>query len=352
MLKKFIPFLRSPALNDPDESNLELFEFESYDTDHIKNGILLCRKSGNWFPINNEVLELIRPELMYPDDRRKFYEKYKDKFSELGIKYEVESNNTGGDVLKNQFEQRSHYDDFAVDKSHNYDDYAMQSFWQAMDRKVFGEWKSKIKDGSMILDVGCGNGRSAGRIYKENTFLAGIDISKKSVERAIESSKEKGNYRFQTFFIADADRIPFKDGTFDFAVTSGVLSQLPDAVKTSREIQKKLKKGGIHFGMENNRSVFRIFFDFLTNFTKSWKKNKKGLTPEINKNMLDSWFNKGDVDIQSYTSVYLPPTYYNKMNPEEALSKIEKTDKTIQSFPFLKNNGGLIIFEIKKTKTL
>ena len=122
-----------------------------------------------------------------------------------------------------------------------YDDIA--NSWHSFKRKPFPpivndlakDWKGKI------LDIGCGNGRN---LLVFDGELTGIDNSKEMVEiaRKNAASQKKG----AAFLIADATKLPFKDGHFDYVLCIAMLHHIPiEKQKVALdEIKRVLKPQG------------------------------------------------------------------------------------------------------------
>lgn len=101
----------------------------------------------------------------------------------------------------------------------------------------FGKWKGK-----RVLEVGCGVGSDLIEFAKQGAVITGMDLSPKSIELAgkrLELYKCAGNV-----FQGDAERIPFKDDTFDMVVSIGVLHHTPDIERAIGEIHRVLKEDG------------------------------------------------------------------------------------------------------------
>ncbi|MBI4170889.1 MAG: class I SAM-dependent methyltransferase [Candidatus Aenigmarchaeota archaeon] len=84
-----------------------------------------------------------------------------------------------------------------------------------------------------ILDVGCGTGVYAG-LFENYT---GMDISKRMINEAMKKSKK-------LYAAADAEKIPFKDGSFDSVICMFTVLNLCDYRKAVKEMHRALKKNG------------------------------------------------------------------------------------------------------------
>ena len=95
-----------------------------------------------------------------------------------------------------------------------------------------------------VLEVGCGTG-----FFTLNLMLAGVigeahvtDISPGMVNVAERNAKELGLTVHGK--VADAETLPYDDGTFDLVVGHAVLHHIPDVELALREVVRVLKPGG------------------------------------------------------------------------------------------------------------
>lgn len=104
------------------------------------------------------------------------------------------------------------------------------------------EWLD-IPDGGIALDVGAGPGSittSLAHAAGPDGLALGIDISKPMLTRAVRAAAGP-----QVGFLrADAQKLPFRDGTFDAAISVAVLQLIPDPAAALAEIARVLKPGG------------------------------------------------------------------------------------------------------------
>lgn len=88
---------------------------------------------------------------------------------------------------------------------------------------------AELKNRSRILDVGVGTGRFAEPLQNAGFEVVGIDISKKMMNKAREKS-------VQNLLIADARFIPFKDKSFDAAISVHLLHLVTEWKKALTEV--------------------------------------------------------------------------------------------------------------------
>jgi len=100
--------------------------------------------------------------------------------------------------------------------------------------------KEIFSEGKIGLDIGCGSGSDMINIAKYRARIFGMDISD-SVNIAKENTKELKNT-----FITQADiyNLPFRDYTFDFVYSFGVLHHLSDPQEGFRKACSVVKSGG------------------------------------------------------------------------------------------------------------
>ena len=103
----------------------------------------------------------------------------------------------------------------------------------------------------LILDAGCGNGNlllkalSNGCSNDHATRFIGMDFSRNMLNRA---ALRAGNDPRACFLQGSVSRLPFKNQTFDWLASSGVLtclSSVQEAAEAMREFYRVLKPGGV-----------------------------------------------------------------------------------------------------------
>lgn len=95
-----------------------------------------------------------------------------------------------------------------------------------------------------LLEVGCGGGAFLKDALKSGCKAAAIDHSLDLLHVAEEQNQEAIAEERLELVYSEADRIPFASGRFTAAVMTGVLSFLPDAPATFREIFRAMAPGG------------------------------------------------------------------------------------------------------------
>jgi arsenite methyltransferase len=104
---------------------------------------------------------------------------------------------------------------------------------------------------SRVLDVACGNGTAAIFLAKEfGCEVFGIDYGDQSVAAArLLAQSEHIDTRVQ-FEPADAETLPFPDGSFDAVICECAFCTFPNKAASSREFFRVLRQGG-HVGISD-----------------------------------------------------------------------------------------------------
>ena len=129
----------------------------------------------------------------------------------------------------------------------------LKHIWMAGDYDCFSRYlegsakefyeRLHIPPGSRLLDVGCGSGQLALMAAKDGLYVTGVDIAGNLIDRARSRAQAEGlTVRFEE---ADAEALPFADGSFD-AVASligAMFAPRPELV--AQELLRVCKPGGI-----------------------------------------------------------------------------------------------------------
>ncbi len=97
-----------------------------------------------------------------------------------------------------------------------------------------------IKTQSILLEIGCGFGRSLPILSKLCEKVYATDISQRMIDVAKEKNRSLNNI---LYFVSEAESLDFKSGTFDYILCYGVFDAL-NQESALRECNRLLKKGG------------------------------------------------------------------------------------------------------------
>lgn len=99
-----------------------------------------------------------------------------------------------------------------------------------------------VRPGSRILDAGCGEGALALSMAEafraHDPLLVGVDLSEPNLAAGRLRASKLGLASRISFQVADLERLPFRDGSYDVVVSSHVLEHLPDFARGLAEIRR------------------------------------------------------------------------------------------------------------------
>ena len=111
-------------------------------------------------------------------------------------------------------------------------------------------WKviaDQLQQASLVLDVGCGDGVLSVlmALWHPGQRIIAMDISEEAVRKAKEAAIAHGVAGRLEFVVADAEHLPFKDGTIPALASSHVLEHLPNFNQGVKEIHRVLRTDGV-----------------------------------------------------------------------------------------------------------
>ena len=144
-------------------------------------------------------------------------------------------------------------------------------------KKNLVSWINPLK-GSKIIDVASGTGDIA-KLCSDHTNnkcdIYCVEPNKNMMLKGKEKLKDQKNLRW---FLASAEKLPFKDNTFDFYVISFGIRNVSNFDKSLHEAMRVLKKGGRFFCLE--------FSKVENELLKIIYKNYSNLIPTIGKKIV------------------------------------------------------------------
>ena len=97
-------------------------------------------------------------------------------------------------------------------------------------------------NGLRVLEIGCGLGTDGAQFAQAGANYTGVDLTEAAVELAqkrFELFNLPGNFKTD-----DAEKLSFRDNTFDLVYSHGVLHHTPDIESAIREVHRVLRPGG------------------------------------------------------------------------------------------------------------
>lgn len=141
---------------------------------------------------------------------------------------------------------KKRYNEVSREKKHQpFGDEILNNYDYYLRKKLIDKYMNYcLKHGATsFLDVGCADGLYVFDSLKMGYMKSvGVDISDNAVKRAIQKSKTIENWKNVKFKIADAEKLPFDDNSFDVILCSETLEHLLEPVTAIKELQRISKK--------------------------------------------------------------------------------------------------------------
>jgi len=276
-----------------------------------------------------------------PGIRDEFWSRHRIRLANLGLQPPAPPHREPDPGFAAQAHQREHFDDLARRE----DKYSLRAFsrlpfQRAFRDLTFEQWRRRIEPGSVVLDIGCGDGISTFDLAGSGARVLGFDISRESVVRAAAGARERGMPGV-SFFVGDADAIPVANAAVDCVLCFGALHHVPDPARTLGEAGRVLRTGGLYFGVENNRTPLRPAFDLLARLWPLWRE-EAGAEAQISSSQLEQWTRASSLRLRTRSTVFVPPHLCNRVGVRAARFLIRWTDALLGRIPMVRNWGGLL----------
>jgi arsenite methyltransferase len=112
---------------------------------------------------------------------------------------------------------------------------------------VANPWQlGRLKPGEHVLDLGSGAGTDslvAAQMVGERGHVTGIEITPAMLAKARAAAAEMGLSNLE-FVEGEAERLPFRDESFDVVISNGVIDLIPDKDAVFTELHRVLVPGG------------------------------------------------------------------------------------------------------------
>ncbi len=110
--------------------------------------------------------------------------------------------------------------------------------WERNFREYLRPHEPGALQGRLVLDVGAGSGRHSYEAHRLGAKVVAVDVGE-----AIHVARRNLPPEVPTVQ-ADAEKLPFDDGTFDFVLAIGVLHHLPDPRRALKGLARLIRPGG------------------------------------------------------------------------------------------------------------
>jgi ubiquinone/menaquinone biosynthesis C-methylase UbiE len=131
------------------------------------------------------------------------------------------------------------------------ENYGGEQFFKEFDRVKFDDiepyalpyWGFNEYKDKKVLDIGCGPGWYTVNYARGGADVTGIDLTNNAIDLATRFLEVEG-LKNGSVRQADAQQLPFEDGSFDLVASSGVLHHVPDPMAAFKEVRRVLKPNG------------------------------------------------------------------------------------------------------------
>ena len=117
-------------------------------------------------------------------------------------------------------------------------------------RREIAKWLELAKPVSRenALEIGCGLGRGARLLIEKMSFkqVYAFDLEEKLIRRAVRS-RPKTLDKIISFFVGDAQDLPFPNACFDAVVNFGIIHHILDWRRCIAELSRVTKPGGAFY---------------------------------------------------------------------------------------------------------
>jgi len=113
--------------------------------------------------------------------------------------------------------------------------------------------KGFISPRKQILDIGCGAGHLSDFLYKNGMTVISIDFSQHMI------ISTKNNYSHLNPIIMSAEKLGFKDKSFDVVISYDLIEHLYDVKSHLKEVRRILKRGGFYIIKTPNKHIERLY---------------------------------------------------------------------------------------------
>ena len=206
--------------------------------------------------------------------------------------------------------------------------------------KIFNTVSSVMpKERRFMLDVGGGTGTFSKLFVNSFKYVVNADLSKEMLNQA-------KKYDDILLVESDAQKLPFKDDSFDLTLCEDTLHHLPNAELVVSEMKRVTKTGGRLVVIEMNKNWANTLRDKLIKLTVNKTRKKKKLSvvlhqDEIYVDTLREMFNNvGLTDYKKYNVIFIPPSIQNKY----LFRVLEFLEMMFERIPIIKNVSGKVCF--------
>lgn len=224
-----------------------------------KDGVFFCKR-GHWYPIDGGLPRMLVGRLR--GDYSAFVQSYHGRLAAKRLGLYIESSDRAESVQVQQAfgEKWTSKDTMGIDDSSPYKAFMRHWVLQKYGWHDESRFKQAMAEKRLILDAGTGLGREVINFAKsaESATVIGIEFS----DCAANALKNVSNVRNAFIIQGDILAMPFRENSFDFIFSEGVLHHTPNPREAFHKCCNVLKNGGeIAFYIYRKKGAAREFTD-------------------------------------------------------------------------------------------
>jgi SAM-dependent methyltransferase len=332
MHRNLVPHLRSPETGN----KLEVKAFVTTGDD-IVEGILVDDTAGVWFRIEDGIADL-KPLALRTTVR---YEAFKQRYR-LDDSLPDRTHPVQDRTVVDQQKQIKFFDG----RPNEYEqEVVLSPFSRVLDNVTFGDWaKRTLKQGSCVLEVGCGSGRQTEVLIRLGMRSVAVDLSEELLRIARRKLEAQAMERSADLIASSAEVLPIADGSFDACVIYGSLHHFANPGTALAKVTAALRRGGHFYMLEPHKSPVRFIFDWLMRVRPLWQEEASE-DPLFTERQFREWLGRGDVRVDIKMSTYLPPHLFYGIGQRPGERLLAWSDRIFSCLPGVRRLGGVIIAE-------
>jgi ubiquinone/menaquinone biosynthesis C-methylase UbiE len=133
--------------------------------------------------------------------------------------------------------------------------------------------------GRTLLEIGCGIGVDSIQLAGRGFDVTAVDLTENALDVARQFAARRG--AAIQFRLGNAERLDFRDGSFDIVYSFGVLHHTPDIERSVSEVHRVLRPGGIAYVMLYHRDSLVNLVHRMLRLPYESPRNRKDHCPVV-----------------------------------------------------------------------
>ena len=138
----------------------------------------------------------------------------------------------------------------------------LEDFFEKTDHLAVNEMPIKELAGKKVLEIGSGSGANSALFKKHGADIVSVDITPERVKSTALKFRVVAGGPGRAYQ-ADAERLPFRDESFDIVYSNGVLHHSENTENGISEVRRVLKPGGLAVLMLYSRHSANFYLNIL-----------------------------------------------------------------------------------------